>query len=149
MKYLLGEFDFHFFDISVPCLTRFVYCTQKRSILVAELLLEGEYYAATEEQLADLEAVAMAHSRLAAYDESNILPAWAQQHVITVPVLDEDGEVMSFSLHDVIKGIRATAQDAPESAIDTSLALGLVKTIESLLLKLEGLPDSPSEATSG
>jgi hypothetical protein len=148
MKYLLGEFDYHFFDISESTPTRLVYCTTLRRLLVAEFKLGGQFFKATQDQLADLEATALTHSAIETLEPASLMPGWARRHFMWIPVDDGDGGAMSFSLHDIINGIEMQKTSGGQTAtVDAALATALTNTIEMLMEIVERLGRPKKEPT--
>lgn len=137
MKYLFGEVNYHFFDLSESSPTRFVYDTDIRSIIMAEMLFDGLYYPASEAQLSDLEAGVLTIPIIESLTPAEILPKWALSCLTLIPMVDEDtGENMNFRLRDVKSMVEGQIALLPGArvGVDPLMAMALIGVIERLLV---------------
>lgn len=107
MKYLSGEMLFHFEKFTDPVPTRFVYSTENRSIILAEVAVDDKHHELKDEYIAELEAgVLSIDSDLSHLTPSDQLPAWARTRFVPVTVF-RGGKTQVFNLSDIEKTVQA------------------------------------------
>lgn len=74
-----------FQNFKSPVLTRYVFSTELRTIILAEVNVDGSHYALKEDYIAELEAdVLSLDAQMFELEGGNTLPAWAAARLIPV-----------------------------------------------------------------
>lgn len=114
MKYLYGEMLFHFEHLADPTTTRYVYSTEDRAIILAQVEVDGRYYELNDDYIAELEAGVLAFGEdVKNVMESDHLPAWARTSFIHVSVT-KNGETQVIKLSDIERTVITMLEMPPE-----------------------------------
>lgn len=106
MKYLTGEMLFHFERFIDPVPTRFVYSTENRTIILAEVAIDDQHHELKDDYLAELEAgVLSIENDLSQLTPSDQLPPWARTRFIPVTI-QRDGKTQVYNLSDVERTVQ-------------------------------------------
>ncbi|WP_408601796.1 hypothetical protein [Pseudomonas sp. PLMAX] len=105
MNFLSGELLFHFENFKEPAPTRYVFSTEKRMLILGEVVFDGKTYELKDDELAELETgILPIGAESAGIVVSETIPAWAKSRFISVQIADPGNEKI-YKLSDLERAV--------------------------------------------